>query len=207
MELPLELNQKIIQFLTSLPNIHDSNSRSALIYSASLDERLQNMINASGAPAQFFPQLVPILLNYGKLRDGRDALEAVLGAAKNSVGQEKRAYCDALIRELRSVHSHSQRNDVDDSANQQDNKSSKTESPDARILRILYAYYQGHSGDPEMSVDELRSKIPESDIATIQSELFSLKKKGWIDYDLTSSGTAGLVWIEPKGIKIAKQFS
>ncbi len=100
-----------------------------------------------------------------------------------------------------------QRNAVNDSTNQQDRKNLESESLDTSILRTLYTYYQKHPGDPEMSIDDLIREIPGHHVETVRTELFSLKKKGWIGYDLTASGTAGLVWIEPKGIKIAKQLS
>ncbi len=100
---PFALHQKIIEFLTSLPNIHDSNTQRALIYNARLDTQLQNQINFAGPPAQFFQLLVPTLSSYGKLEDGRTALEAVLEAAKQNVGKDKREYCDTLIQELRAI--------------------------------------------------------------------------------------------------------
>jgi hypothetical protein len=97
------LHKKIVEFLISIPNVHDSNTQRALIYSAGLDTQLQNQINFVGPPAQFFPLLVSILRSYGKLEDGRNALEAVLESAKSYVGQDRRDYCDTLIQELRVV--------------------------------------------------------------------------------------------------------
>lgn len=102
MGLPIELNNKIVEFLKSLPNIHDSNSQRVLILSTGIDAELQNQIHFSGPPSQFFQLLLPTLMSYGKLKDGRDALEAVLGAAKSSVGQEKKA-CDDFIQKLRTL--------------------------------------------------------------------------------------------------------
>ncbi|MCP4370128.1 MAG: hypothetical protein GY797_18745 [Deltaproteobacteria bacterium] len=206
MEVPVELNNKIVEFLKSLPNIHDSNSQRALLLIAGLDTELQDQIYFSGPPAQFFQLLIPTLLSYGKLKDGRNAVEAVLEAAKNSVGQDKKDYCDMLIQDLQSFRSgQNHNNDLKNSATQF--QSPTTESLDTTILRIVYLYYQKHPGDPEMSVDELLQEIPEDQTDAVQTELFSLKKKSWIGYDLTTGGTAGLVWIEPKGIKIAKQLS
>lgn len=105
MGLPVELNNKIVEFLKSLPNIHDSNSQRALLLGAGLDSGLHDQIYFSGPPAQFFQLLIPTLLSYGTLKDGRDALEAVLEVAKNSVGQDKQRECDTLIQELRSFRS------------------------------------------------------------------------------------------------------
>ncbi len=78
MGVPVELNNKIVEFLKSLPNIHDSNSQRALLLTAGLDTELQDQIYFSGPPTQFFQLLIPTLLSYGTLQDGRDALEAVL---------------------------------------------------------------------------------------------------------------------------------
>lgn len=102
MELPFELHSKIVEFLTSLPNIHDSSAQRAFIFSAGLDSRLQKRINYSGSPEQFFQLLVSTLTDYGVVKDGRNALEAILETAKNSVGKDRKEYCDALIQELRT---------------------------------------------------------------------------------------------------------
>ncbi len=101
MKLSLELHQKIVSFLESLPNIEPSNSRHALINSASLDQEIQKQIVFSEPVSSFFQSLVPLLFDYGDLRDERDALEAVLEAAKDSVGKKKREACDKLIEDLR----------------------------------------------------------------------------------------------------------
>ncbi len=92
--------QKTVEFLASLPNIHDENSQRTLIYSAGLDSQLQQQIGFNLPPMQFFQLLVFMLKSYGTLEDGRDALEAILEAAKNYVGQDKKNYCDRLIQEL-----------------------------------------------------------------------------------------------------------
>ncbi len=97
------LHQKIVEFLTSLPNFHDGNTQRALIYGAGLDSQLQNQIYFTGPPAQFAQLLVTTLSGYGKLEDGRHALEAVLESAKQSVGQDKRNYCDTLIQEVKAL--------------------------------------------------------------------------------------------------------
>ncbi len=101
MKLPPTLHNKIVEFLSSLPNIHNTNMRQALIESAGFDLRLHEQLDVSGAPASFFPTLVPALIRYGRLEDGRHPLEALLEAAKNYVGGEKRIYCDRLIEEFR----------------------------------------------------------------------------------------------------------
>lgn len=99
METTLAVQKKIIDFLLSLPNIHDSDSQRALLYQTGLDLRIQGQIPIGKPPAQFVPSLVCILLDYGKLNDEKYALEAVLEVAKTYVGQDKKAYCDTLIHE------------------------------------------------------------------------------------------------------------
>lgn len=100
MELSVTLQHKIVNFLTSLPNIHDNMSQQALIYQAGLDQELQNQINFGAPPVQFFSLLVPLLFKYGRIQDGRNALEALLEAAKQYVGQEKKRECENLIEKL-----------------------------------------------------------------------------------------------------------
>ncbi|MCP4371261.1 MAG: hypothetical protein GY797_24565 [Deltaproteobacteria bacterium] len=102
-KLPFELYQKITDVLTSLPNIHDNAAQRAFIYSAGLDAELVNQISLGAPPMQFVQLLVATLGRYGTLVDGRNALAALLEAAKNHIGQEGKAYCDSLIRELHSV--------------------------------------------------------------------------------------------------------
>ncbi len=100
-EIPFGLQQESAALLTSLPNIHDRSMLRALIYSAGLDSQLLGKIEIAGAPEAFFQSLVSTLSCYGKLEDGRHALEAILDVAKEHVGQEKRELCDRLILELR----------------------------------------------------------------------------------------------------------
>jgi eukaryotic-like serine/threonine-protein kinase len=101
--LPVELQNKIIDFLISLPNIHDSEAQRALLYLSGLDTQLQAQIPIGMPPAQFIPSLIAILLDYGAMDDNRHALEAVLEATKQYVGQDRKIYCDTLVEELRAL--------------------------------------------------------------------------------------------------------
>jgi hypothetical protein len=103
MDLPVVLYAKIVSFLSSLPNIHDSESQRALVCSAGLESEVQNQIHFDKPTAQFVPLLVSTLLAYGKLRDGRYALEAILIAGQHYVGQEKKELCNALVNEVRGI--------------------------------------------------------------------------------------------------------
>ena len=100
MELPINLQNKIIDFLKSLPNIDDTKSRRAFIYSVGLDSQLQDQIPFDESPAQFVPLLLSKILRYGTLNDGRNPLEALLEATKSYVGQDKKTYCETLIQKV-----------------------------------------------------------------------------------------------------------
>ncbi len=98
--LPHELYQEIVTFLTSLPNIHDHNALQALLYRASLDPQLHNHLQVTEPSGQFFDRLIPTLLRYGDLEDGRNPVKAILEAAKMAIGQKKQTYCETLIQKV-----------------------------------------------------------------------------------------------------------
>lgn len=106
MKIPNKLNKKMVEFLTSLPNVHDTLGQLAFISNAGFDESLQKQILFPGSSAQFFKLLIHTLIDYGYLEDGRDPLEALLWAAKELVGQDKQQTCKALIAEWKTVRSH-----------------------------------------------------------------------------------------------------
>ncbi len=101
MELPFSVQKKISKFLLSLPDIHDISSRKALLSHAGIDSAIQDQIVFDKPSSQFVSLLVTKLSTYGRLNDGRNALEAILSTAKEYFGLDKRIYCDALIQELR----------------------------------------------------------------------------------------------------------
>lgn len=103
MRLPINLHTQIVDFLTSLPTIGDEAGQQALLHRAGLDEVLISQISIGGPPEQFFQLLVPLLTTYGTLYDGRNALVAVLEAAKAYVGSDRRKACDSLIQELETI--------------------------------------------------------------------------------------------------------
>lgn len=105
MEIPFELHNEIVKFLTSLPNIHDRDSQRAFLFSAGLDSPLMDQISIGGSTSQFFQILIPTLVRYGTLRDGRNALVAVLETAKQYIGQDKKVICEELIQKLHIVFS------------------------------------------------------------------------------------------------------
>lgn len=207
---PVALQKRIIGFLLTLPNLSDSFAQQAFLNSAGLDPQLHQRIHVAASPSQFFHLLVPLLIQYGTLEDGRHALQAILEAAKAYIGKEGQAQCDQLLRELQgllagkpsvAVRSETKPEPV---INPPFKAPAPKESLDTQILRVLAGYYQQHPGDPEMNIEDVLSALSQHQLPTIQAQLFALKKKGWIEYDLNPEGNAGLVWIEPKGLKIAK---
>lgn len=126
MKLPLTLQNKIIEFLISLPNLHDSDSQRAMLYWAGMDSQLQAQLPFGTPLVQFIPLLVTTLLNYGKLDNGRYALVAVLDVTKNYVGQDGKAYCESLIQEfytaLNRETSQEQSFDISPNVTNQENK-------------------------------------------------------------------------------------
>lgn len=96
-----ELQLQIRELLAALPTIAQSDMRHALVETARLDLALQQQLNCDATPANFIPQLVGACSRYGNLNDGRDALAAVLDAAKSYVNVSQRAVCDELIARLR----------------------------------------------------------------------------------------------------------
>ncbi|MCP4403286.1 MAG: hypothetical protein GY801_39010, partial [bacterium] len=103
--LPFGLHQKITNFLRSLPNIQESNAQRALLLSAGIDAEVHQQLSVGVAPTQFVQVLVNTLQTYGMLADGRNALVAVLEAAKQNVGQEGKMSCDKLIQDIQSISS------------------------------------------------------------------------------------------------------
>ncbi len=207
---PFALQQRIIEFLLTLPALNDSPARQAFLNSAGLDPQLQQRIRVADPPSQFFHLLVPMLSQYGTLEDGRHALQAVLETAQQYVGQEGAGISEQLLRELRNIFTRTPAADVPSEIKPMPvitppvKSTVPKESLDTQILRVLAEYYQQHPGDPEMDIADVLNALPEQPMQRIQIELFALKKKGWISYELTTEGNAGLVWIEPRGIKITR---
>jgi hypothetical protein len=94
------LMQKIVEFLGSLPGLEKEDDRIAWLYSAGLDPSVQRQIQVSGAPVQFFQLLVQTVVVYGRLEDGRLAIEVLLEAAKKRIGQDRQEYCSTIIQEI-----------------------------------------------------------------------------------------------------------
>lgn len=100
MDVSTQLLRQIIDFFMSIPNINTPKNQYALINYAGLDRQLVNQLSMDSPPAQFFPLLIPALIQYGRLEDNRQALVAVMESSKQFLGKDGKAACDKLIREL-----------------------------------------------------------------------------------------------------------
>lgn len=104
MELPSALNKKIVAMLNSLSNINTEKGQQELLSGAGLDAALRKEIQ-TGKPAAFFvPLLVRRLADYGRLKDGRHALEALLEAASSLLKNKKQQKdCEKLVQQVRTL--------------------------------------------------------------------------------------------------------
>ncbi len=101
-KLPSELYDPIVDFLTSLPtSISSSSSQQSFCYSAGLDGSLEQQLPFGVPAGQFMQHLVTKCMKYGTLPSGQHALIAVLKAAKNYVGKNRKEYCDTLIKAVK----------------------------------------------------------------------------------------------------------
>ncbi len=103
MDIPITLYNDIVTFFLKLPNVHDDTGRRALVYQAGIDDQLFHHITWNTPSAQFFPVFVKQLFQYGKIQDGRYALEAVLGTAKHHVGIGQQKGCDTILQQLGEI--------------------------------------------------------------------------------------------------------
>lgn len=99
----MNIYNEIVDFLMGLPSIQNKSGREALIFRAALDPALRSQIEWEVAPAHFCQKSVEMLANYGKLEDGRDPLDALLMAAQELVGGEKRADAEQLRKAVAAM--------------------------------------------------------------------------------------------------------
>lgn len=76
---------------------------------------------------------------------------------------------------------------------------------DVCILTVLYEYYRLHPGAPQLNITRLAVECEREHMAILQ-EIFRLQELGWVDFSLTTSGDAGLVWLTSAGTQVALQL-
>jgi len=76
------------------------------------------------------------------------------------------------------------------------------------ILDALYERFQSHPDSPEMTFTELYKAIgvpfDQKTRGRVQRQLFSLRKKEWVEYESLPYGQGGEASITPKGIRVAE---
>ena len=102
----MSLTNDIAQFFATLPHINEHlNTRKVLIYRMNPDDELVRRIEFTGETRSFCRKLTRTLITYGTMKDGRDALDAVLEALEGNIDQEKQAECDRLRQRWRDAQS------------------------------------------------------------------------------------------------------
>jgi hypothetical protein len=102
--LPPELTQQIVAMFCSFPSLETESGQRTLIKSAGLDPAVATQIQFGSPAAQFCQLLVDVVGRYGRMQDGRIAIEAVLAAAKQLVGIDGQAECDQLIQQMQAEY-------------------------------------------------------------------------------------------------------
>ncbi len=95
-----QVRSEIEKLLTKFTFFHDTNHRKAISENAGLDQPLLNQIDFEGPTAAFLPLYIKQLSTYGNLKDGRNALQALLEAVKERVGMADKEVIDKLISQL-----------------------------------------------------------------------------------------------------------
>jgi hypothetical protein len=95
-----QVRSEIQKLLTKYTFFHDRSSRKAISENAGLDQHLLNQIDFEGSTANFLPLYIKQLSTYGNLKDGRNALQALLESLKDRVGMTDKEVIDKLIGQL-----------------------------------------------------------------------------------------------------------
>ncbi|MEM7124839.1 MAG: hypothetical protein AAF702_00845 [Chloroflexota bacterium] len=91
------IENRIIDYLVTLPELESEDSRRALLFNAVGNDPIRHRIRFSGATADFTSLLVQTLSKHGTLDDGRNALDSLLRVTEAAVGQEKREQLHDLL--------------------------------------------------------------------------------------------------------------
>lgn len=97
------INDKICEAFNDIPILNTQEGRNTLLVRAGLDVQLRSQIKTEGAVATFLPGAINILSQYGIMQDGRDALTALLEAARDYVGTGSRNLIEQIIKEWAEI--------------------------------------------------------------------------------------------------------
>lgn len=110
---------------------------------------------------------------------------------------------DETVRLISGEHGRGVAGESPFSAKGDTNTDVTAENPDTRLLKILYAYFRKHPGDPRMSLNEL-VRISQAERADVTQCLYGLREKKRTEFDLTEGSQTGLVWLTQIGMRIAE---
>lgn len=163
MDIPTKLYNDIVEFFLNLPNLHGSDGRRALLSQAGVDAQLHHHIKCDTPSAEFFPLFVNQLHLYGKLQDGRYALEAVLEEAKKHIGTDKQRECEILQKVYTYIIRQSSSQNTQDL--QTENEKLRTENDKLQIendkLQIKNKELQIENDKLQTENDKLQTKDEE----------------------------------------------
>lgn len=159
------LNQKITEFLLSIPNIGDSNMQQALIYGAGFDDELCHQLTIGVSAVQFVQLLMATTSNYGKLKDGRNALEAVLETGKNYVGMDKQRNCEVLIQKLKGFNS-DKPNQTGKNSNHSTNPNRQQEHLESMLTRHVTVFISYNHADRNFA-EKLKNELQKHGIKVV----------------------------------------
>jgi hypothetical protein len=98
-----QLRREIVEFWVTLSVLGEPQGRASFLEAAGLDVELSQDINTQGSAKRFCNHLYDRADEYGDLSDGRDAIAAILGAAKEYVGVSKRDYIQELTAKRQRI--------------------------------------------------------------------------------------------------------
>jgi len=97
------LRREIYDFLISINLFYNENRRQAILDYSGLDLPLLAQIQFNGPTDVFLQSLTKILLDYGTLETGTDAMVAFLDAVKQRVGEDRKQSIDILVERWKSL--------------------------------------------------------------------------------------------------------
>ncbi len=109
MNLDREDRQQLITLLQHLPELGREQDRRTILESAGLKQLASN-IDLSGSPSMAVSRIVGDLSEYGRFKDGNQALELFLKTIKDLVGFEQQEFLQRLLQETKSQEGHSKPN-------------------------------------------------------------------------------------------------
>ncbi len=96
MNLDPEDRKQLITLLQDLPELGTEQDRREMLESAGLKQLASN-IDLSGAPFMAVSRIVSYLSNYGRLKEGNEALELFLNTIKGLIGVEQQEFLQRLL--------------------------------------------------------------------------------------------------------------